>query len=241
MMTQRFHTTETIHKLYCFTAHMLAFSSLVQPSSREKTVEKEREANLVVDKYAATLEQASEDVDYWYGVLGEISRFQRYAEKTREWTCFHVWSALYQEVVDLSNDLCPNPSFFDALSVTTSDGQVQEFPDKYMCWVDFCKIRQLWTDKVYTLEEFKEKGDFCTDWYKMNREGESYTGFWATDPDNAWQLTFEDNMVGLMELPYPHDIVLYAADIGCKTRRECVRFCEKICAWIKMKMELVPV
>lgn len=83
---------------------------------------------------------------------------------------------------------------------------------------NFNEYIEIWEqNESMTEEEFKKQYEetACIDWAKMDRFGNSYGGFWnypdntpEKDKDNAWNLTYHDNMIGLFELPYPKKFVL---------------------------------
>ena len=95
-------------------------------------------------------------------------------------------------------------------------------------------------------EKFFEKCDnkMCTDWAKMDRNGESFKGAWkeeegSEEKKNAWHLTREDNIKGLWELPYEKTLIIKTIQIGCRNRQECVRYSNFLCEWVtRMKQKL---
>ena len=104
-------------------------------------------------------------------------------------------------------------------------------------------------DKEYNIDfqKFFEKCDdkMCTEWAKMDRNGGSYEGvFWKAEEGseekmNAWNLTREDNIKGLWELPYSKTMIFKTIKIGCANRQESVRYSNFLCEWImRMKDEL---
>jgi len=110
---------------------------------------------------------------------------------------------------------------------------------------DYDQFQKYWTEnKLFTFEEFEAEYDSeaCTEWYKMNRQGDHYAGFYkyaegTNERDNAWSLTRSDNCVGLWELPYPKHLILKVMKYACDTSiMESVRYVNFICEWIKRKM-----
>ncbi len=94
-------------------------------------------------------------------------------------------------------------------------------------------------------EKFAEylDGGLCTDWSKMDENGESYGGPFYTAPEgseereNAYDLTRKRNVDFLVGLPYPqHFIVYIACVVGCNSRQECVRYVNFVCEWTRRKM-----
>lgn len=104
-----------------------------------------------------------------------------------------------------------------------------------MDWFCFIELTKLYKNsKVYSREEFFDKcsNTCCTEWCKMDRNGEYYSGFWITDKENAWNLFQQDNFQGLYELPFPHDLIFRTVDIGCGNIMESVRYSNFLCYWV---------
>ena len=95
-------------------------------------------------------------------------------------------------------------------------------------------------------EEFTERFEknACSDWNKQDKYGESYVGYWNSSEDsylfkNAYNLTREDNLKSLLELPYPREFILETITIGCNNRLESVRYSNFLCEWMKRKIEIM--
>lgn len=107
----------------------------------------------------------------------------------------------------------------------------------------FLEYKKVWEDKdedFNFIEEFYNT--VCTEWYKMDRHGECYGGFWqypegSYERENAWKLSGDDNCQALCDLPYPKKFILHTIKIGCAMRTECVPFTVYLCEWMKRKME----
>lgn len=116
---------------------------------------------------------------------------------------------------------------------------VGEFMDYEM----FMKLRKhMKAVKTVTKEDFYEwYSEFaCSDWAKMDRDGEPFgSSFWKDGVDKAYDLTRDDNFEGLWELPYPKELIKETIFIGCGNRRECVRYSNFICEFIKRAAEEV--
>jgi hypothetical protein len=97
-------------------------------------------------------------------------------------------------------------------------------------------------------EDFIEwlEDNTCTDWHKMDRQGESYGGkfyeeyYKEKDPVKqlkkhsiAWKLTKMDNFEGACELPYPRELIKEIIKIGCSLRRESIKDINSMCEWVK--------
>jgi hypothetical protein len=87
----------------------------------------------------------------------------------------------------------------------------------------------------------------CTTWNKMDQKGNFFVGFWTYPDDsdeqkNAFTLTLEDNIKGLMELPFPRRMVMKSVKIGCRLGTESVQYSAFLCAWMDImihKMEML--
>ena len=105
-------------------------------------------------------------------------------------------------------------------------------------------LKDMWdTNKRYTFEEFYKiySETACAIWYKIDRHGETFGGFWkypegSKERENAFELSREDNGKGLYELPYPKEVILETIIMGCGNSRECVRYSNFICEWVKRKI-----
>jgi len=112
-----------------------------------------------------------------------------------------------------------------------------------MNWRTYESFKKIWEEeKCTTYEEFKAEFTqiACTDWYKQDRHGECFGGFWkypegSPEKENAFQLSFDDNCLGLFELPYPKAAILYTVTLGCSNRMESVRYSNFICEWFTRK------
>ena len=71
----------------------------------------------------------------------------------------------------------------------------------------------------------------CTELYKMNELGE------ISDMD--WNTTGNSNCRKLYELPYPKKLLLKTILIGCQDRKECIRYSNFICEFIKRKLQFM--
>jgi hypothetical protein len=80
----------------------------------------------------------------------------------------------------------------------------------------------------------------CTDWAKMDRDGNSYASeSWKRGDANAWALTQRDNGLGLFELPFPHPVVFAAKSFLCSQRCESVKDVRFLCQWLQLFLPLV--
>jgi len=78
----------------------------------------------------------------------------------------------------------------------------------------------------------------CSDWAKQDRNGECYAGAWQADEgtyekENAWYITNDDNMKGLMALPFPRSLIKWSIIVGCSNRQESVRYSNFIGVWFE--------
>ena len=96
--------------------------------------------------------------------------------------------------------------------------------------------------KFWTKQEWHEamSDTCCTDWHKMDEQGESYGGAYPEDKgsfayDNAWDVCFYRNRASLGKLPFAKDALLKTIQVGCANRQECVRYSNFICSWVQRK------
>jgi hypothetical protein len=149
-------------------------------------------------------------------------------------------------VIDRMNQLC-DPKFLIEIEMSEQEtvngyklyNSKSNFPfDTYQ---EFVKI---WNEPDMTKEEFLKSynDEACTEWSKMDENGESYVGFYLAPEDseerkNAWFLTREKNGESLWALPYPKKFILKTIDIGCSNYQECVRYSNFVCEWMKRKID----
>lgn len=117
-------------------------------------------------------------------------------------------------------------------------------------WLEFVEyVDELCLDEDQgTQEEFTKwlKANLCTDWHKMDTEGESYGGFWrypegSDERENAWDLSYAANTKALLDLPYPYRLIKTSITYGCNTRRESVKFSREVCEWFdRMIQKTMP-
>jgi len=89
-----------------------------------------------------------------------------------------------------------------------------------------------------TFEEFLEvaETDLCTDWYKMDVNGEAFGSvYYQGNHDQAFLYTGRENMLALYRLPYPDTLLLEVARMGCSLRQESVRDLNFLCVWLERK------
>ncbi|MBX9636525.1 MAG: hypothetical protein K2Q45_03130 [Nitrosomonas sp.] len=86
--------------------------------------------------------------------------------------------------------------------------------------------------------EFKQwlERNLCTDWNKMDLEGESFGGYYkypedSDERDNAYTLTRELAIKKLCKLPFPYALIKWITMYGCNTRLESYRFVKNTCLW----------
>jgi hypothetical protein len=143
------------------------------------------------------------------------------------------------------------PWFYDNVVTMDESQEINGYKlynaQKDMMTLDaFNEYLEMWKKNIsMTEEEFEEqyKEITCTEWAKMDRLGNSYGGFWnfpedSPEKNDAWNLTYRDNMIGLFELPYPKQFVLATIKMGCANRMECVRYSNLICEWYSQKFKL---
>jgi len=151
-------------------------------------------------------------------------------------------------------DTLPNhiPIWFEEKKVVLSnEEQVNDYnlfrsEQNVFTYENFMELYSIWKqDEQYTFEQFQEECSeiMCTDWYKMDYNGEPYGGFYkypdgSEEKDNAWELTIEDNIKRLYGLPYPKDFVFETIKIGCRNRNESVKYSNYLCVWFERKIKI---
>lgn len=103
------------------------------------------------------------------------------------------------------------------------------------------ELLELYNDTSMTDEEFKIwfKRNACTEWCKMQPNGEYFGGYYDTDRENAFDLTHKKNLDSLLKLPYSRKLMCETIDIGCGNLNESVRYTNFLCEWIKRKKEQI--
>jgi len=141
---------------------------------------------------------------------------------------------------------------YNLASVTTSQTEtVNGFAlfdaDKDVVSADeYLRLLKLGEGK-YTYSEWTKamEGVCCTEWHKMDANGESYGGpYWTADEDSddykfAWERTFEANCKAMWDLPFAKELLLETIRIGCDLGSESVRWSNWLCVWLARKREAV--
>lgn len=88
--------------------------------------------------------------------------------------------------------------------------------------------------------------NLCSDWYKMDLEGESYGGYYkfpegSYEKENAYQLSGKKSIEKLLQLPYPRELIKWIINYGCRTRCECYRFVKNVCIWFDKMIRTVHI
>jgi hypothetical protein len=87
-----------------------------------------------------------------------------------------------------------------------------------------------------------KNGDvLCSDWNKMDENGESFGGFWkypegSEERENAYTLQGEANQKALLALPFPYRLIRWTIEFGCPRRCESVKFTRECCQWVHEKI-----
>jgi hypothetical protein len=97
-------------------------------------------------------------------------------------------------------------------------------------------------EEEMTLDEFREAFNrtACSDWGKMDENGECYVGFYdyaddSLEYENAYDLTRDKNIRLLYRLPFPKRFILATVEYGCSNRLECVRYSNYLGVWVTRK------
>ena len=108
------------------------------------------------------------------------------------------------------------------------------------------QVVELWQqNQAMTIQQFCDKFDHvaCSDWSKMQPDGEPFGGAWdlddLDDPDGstAWDLTRYQNFVCLAKMPFPRQCLLYAVDYLCSFRCESPVQVKDWLEWIRSHVE----
>lgn len=88
--------------------------------------------------------------------------------------------------------------------------------------------------------------NLCSDWSKMDLEGESFGGYYlfpegSYERDHAYTLSRELAIEKLFKLPYPRDLIKWIIEYGCSTRKESYRFVKNTCIWFDKMIRTVNI
>jgi hypothetical protein len=153
--------------------------------------------------------------------------------------------AISMSLIDLSMSFTDLTKDYDLC-----DGLKEHVYAPPFSYFEFCK----YVEKLCLADQPREdemiewlRVECCTTWNKMDRKGNFFVGFWAYPNDsdeqkNAFSLTLEDNIKGLLELPFPRRMVMKSVKIGCRLGTESVQYSAFLCAWMDImihKMEML--
>jgi hypothetical protein len=79
----------------------------------------------------------------------------------------------------------------------------------------------------------------CEDWSIIQKDGKIYGGYWDIDKNTASHKTRYDNGKILFALDYPHPVILWCMNYLCHFRAESCVNIERLCKWIKGKMDVL--
>jgi len=186
----------------------------------------------------------------------EFNVFQEYYSRAMglnrmmTWPQHHVFSADLDAIAARKQKLLmesdPIAFKFYTETITTSSTEEVNGYQLYDCIEPFmtydCYLHHL-EERLKpqdTDDEFSEWLDenCCSDWAKQDRNGECYAGAWQAEEgtyekENAWYITKDDNMEGLMELPFPRSLIKWSITLGCSNRHESVRYSNFIGVWFE--------
>jgi hypothetical protein len=141
-------------------------------------------------------------------------------------------SGFYKELKLSKNDTINGYQLYDIDKTIMTEGM-------------FLENLELWNSKEQPdhnefIKEYDETA--CADWSKIDEYGESFKGAWeepegSDERENAWNITRKQNGETLWKLPYPKKFILETIQMGCNNRRECVRYSNFICHWMKCKLQ----
>ena len=115
-------------------------------------------------------------------------------------------------------------------------------------WSCFIKLVKKYCFTKNEQDDFKVWLDqnMCSDWSKMDLEGESFGGYYlfpegSYERENAWQLSRDEAIEKLLKLPYPRDLIKWIINYGCSTRMESYRFVKNTCIWFDKMIRTVNI
>lgn len=155
---------------------------------------------------------------------------------------------IYQHIAKLTNPNFIKTPIYITNNVTVNGFQLYETDGTDIITSDYYEKLILLADskKVWTKEEWRNAmtDTCCTDWYKQDKHGECYGGYWKYPHDseeykNAWDLSFNESCEAMWELPFSKDLLLETIQIGCSNRQESVRYSNFICVWLERKREAI--
>lgn len=156
----------------------------------------------------------------------------------------HIIKLLDDRINEFASDSFKKPiSFLEGEKVCGYS--VDKYTKINFPYENYLKFKEIWNDETeMSFEDFYAafKDTCCTDWYKMDRYGNCFGGYWeypdnSEEKENAYELSGQDNCRALYELPYPKKFILYTIRLGCGSRLECVPFSVYVCEWMRRKIE----
>jgi hypothetical protein len=186
------------------------------------------------------------DVEYYEDLVDQVRIADRDRLSDMGIVVFSGTSQRYDDIVKRlrakTRQMGP-AGFADPVIITSAEYangyQLYDMPEDFIHLALFEDLRSTcWNANRYSKEEFRNRFvDVSYTWYKVNRDGEFFKGFYERPEhkDDAFDLTYDDNLTGMYELSYPHDLVLRSAKIACEYGAECVRWCNAFCEWFRRK------
>lgn len=166
----------------------------------------------------------------------------------REWEKrVHCWSlniplynyfqatigAIQSKLTEVTLKQIPGAVVLNANRVAYPNGLYFEWFNFVECVDEFCL-----SSNQPTPENFREYLDhnLCTDWNKMDMEGESFGGYWqypegTYEREHAYELCGKENKEALFALPYPYALIMWTIKFGCSSRLKSVKFSRTVCKW----------
>ena len=109
---------------------------------------------------------------------------------------------------------------------------------RWSCFIQIVEQKCFTQFPVISNAEFATWLDngLCTDWSKMDLEGESFGGFYlfpegSEEKKNAYTLTRETAIAKLVKLKFPRELIKMLINYGCNTRQESYRWIKNACIW----------
>ena len=146
------------------------------------------------------------------------------------------WSVLFHMINDRLQDMVPGYGTV----IITSDTEVvngyklynTESANGVIGFADLSRCIDMQRENRpmnYATFEKRLEDVACADWYKMDFDGQPC----------SWDGTFVRNCQALYALPYAKELVLWTVQYSCTSRKECVRYSNFCCEWVRRKSELI--
>lgn len=196
-----------------------------------------------------TIDWAQRDPDYFVVLVDKVAKLrQRHhaANKTMSLPYGDTFDRMLERLDQKLQALCPWLLYYTKnIEMTETQSvngyQLYDFPDPFLSWYLFRDIQNTcWNDIPYTKQDFTIKLEAIGSraLYEVDYTGEYYAGFYRDEKltsDDAWKLTWQDNLQRLYDLPYPKDLVIKSVTMSEDHMTTCVQWSNAFCEWFKRK------